>query len=51
MGETIDPDDLLIVPRSALGRMPREFRDAIDHWGDEARKRLSDRSGLTVVKR
>lgn len=50
MGETIDPDDLLIVPRSVLGNMPKEFRDAIDHWDAKARKRLKDRSGLTMVK-
>jgi len=50
MGEDIDPDDLLIVPRSVLQNIPKEFRDAIDGWGGKARKRLKDRSGLKVVK-
>jgi hypothetical protein len=50
MGETVDPDDLLIVPRSVLGNMPKEFRDAVDHWDDKARKRLNDRSGLTMIR-
>ena len=50
MGEDIDPDVLLIVPRAALKNIPKEFRDAIDHWDDKARKRLNDRSGLKIVK-
>ena len=50
MGDTIDPDDLLIVPRSALAGMPKEFRNAIDHWDDKARKLPNDRSGLNIVK-
>jgi hypothetical protein len=51
MGENIDPDALLIVPKSALQNMPKEFRDAIGGWDKEARKRLNDRSGLKLVKK
>lgn len=50
MGEEIDPDALLIVPRSALQNIPKEFRDAIAGWDTKAQKQLSDRSGLKVVK-
>lgn len=50
MGEDIDPDALLIVPRSALQNIPKEFRDAIAGWDTNAQERLSDRSGLRLVK-
>jgi hypothetical protein len=49
MGEDIDPDSLLIVPKSALQNMPEEFREAIGGWGEQTEKRLKDRSGLKVV--
>ena len=50
MGKDIDPDELLIVPRSVLQNIPKEFRDAIDRWGGKARKQLKDRKGLKLVK-
>jgi hypothetical protein len=49
MGEDIDPDALLIVPRSALQNIPKEFRDAIAGWDTKAQELLSDRSGLKMV--
>jgi hypothetical protein len=51
MGEDIDPDALLIVPKSALKNLPEQFRDAIGGWDKEARKRLNDRRGLKLVKK
>jgi hypothetical protein len=50
MGEDIDADALLIVPRSALQNVPKEFREAISGWDTKAQERLSDRSGLKIVK-
>jgi hypothetical protein len=50
MGEDIDPDALLIVPRSALQGIPKKFRDAIAGWDTKAQERLNDRSGLKIVK-
>jgi hypothetical protein len=50
MGEDIDPDALLIVARSALAGMPREFRDAIAGWDTKAQGYLNNRSGLKIVK-
>jgi hypothetical protein len=50
MGEDIDPDALLIVSRSALQNLPKEFRDAISGWDTKSQEYLNDRSGLKMLK-
>jgi hypothetical protein len=50
IGDDIEPDRLLLVPRSMFGEIPKDVRTTLEEDAAVARQQLGNRAGLKIVR-
>ena len=50
IGEEIEPDRLLLVPKDAFHQLPQDVRSVLEGEAIEAREQLNNRTGLKVIQ-